>query len=375
MSTSPVEPPGTPRPSPPLPEAIAEQEQRQLWAAARSRPWLRRTWLRVLLLLAASLVLSLLIHYPLRVTAECQLVASERVTVRSELQGVISRVLADEGAVVHAGQVLVRLDERALVAERQSSVAALAKVEAELAALRKGHRQEELRRQQAILVARQKEQQFAAKEHQRSLELARAGVSSQQVAEAAERDLETKRQGVEEARAVLELLQAGTRPEELAAKEAELARARAELGYIEQKYTMLDVRSPIDGVVVTPRFRERRGEALEEGDLVCEVVSAAKMRAELLVPERELDAIELGQPVTVKVESYPSRSFEGKVEFIAPQVTGSDKRVRIVATLDNSQGLLRVNMSGYGQIDAESRSLFHLATRRILRWIRVRYLL
>jgi multidrug efflux pump subunit AcrA (membrane-fusion protein) len=99
------------------------------------------------------------------------------------------------------------------------------------------------------------------------------------------------------------------------------------------------------------------------------------MRAEIFVPEREVDAIELGMPAIVKVESYPMHSFEGKVDFIAPAINGDDKRVRVVVELDNAECLLKANMSGYGEVETGKHSLLHLATRRALRWIRVRYLL
>jgi membrane fusion protein (multidrug efflux system) len=99
------------------------------------------------------------------------------------------------------------------------------------------------------------------------------------------------------------------------------------------------------------------------------------MRAEIFVPEREVDAIEIGMPAVVKVESYPTRPFEGKVDFIAPTVDGEHRHLRVVVELENAAGLLKANMTGYGEIEAGKRSLLDLATRRVLRWIRVRFLL
>jgi putative peptide zinc metalloprotease protein len=178
-----------------------------------------------------------------------------------------------------------------------------------------------------------------------------------------------------EAQAALKLLQAGSRPEEIAAHEAVLHRAQSELGYVDERLAMTIVKAPIDGEILTPRFRERIHEGVEAGALICEIANLRRMRAEVLVPEREVDAIELGMPTLVKVESYPTHPFEGKVGFIAPAVDGDDKRVRVVVDLDNPDKLLKSNMTGYGEVEAGRRSLLHLATRRILRWIRVRYLL
>ena len=357
------------------PAEIAEQEQQALWNAARARAWHQRTWLRVVLVLAALTSAAAIIPYPLRITSECMIIPRERAKVRSELPGVITEILVDEGGAVQKGDVITRLDDRALKADRQKVVADIDRIEAELAVLRQGHRREEILKQQAILAARRNEVEFAAKEADRRGQMVRDGVGSPQAAEAASRDLETKRQAVAEAEAALRLLQAGSRPEEIAAHEAVLQRSRAELAYVDEKLAMTLIRAPIDGEILTPRFHEHLHEGVEAGGLICELANTHRMRAEIFVPEREVDAIALGMPAIVKVESYPTQPFEGKVDFIAPAVGGDDKRVRVVVELDNAAGLLKANMTGYGEVETGKHSLLHLATRRILRWIRVRYLL
>ncbi len=358
-----------------LPAAIAEEEQRELWRVARIRPLLRRPWIRFSLAVGALLVLAALIPYPLRTTAQCTIIPGVRASVRAELRGVIAEILVDEGQAVRKGELIARLDDRALKVERLKVEAEIDKIEAELAVLRKGSRREELQRQEAILAARRGELEFAGKEAARRGEMAREGVGSPQAAEAAERDLETKRQAVAEAQAAMQLLRAGSRPEEVAAQEAVLKRAQAELAYVDEQLKMSEVRSPIDGEILTPRFRERLHESVEAGGLVCEVASMQRMLAEVFAPEGDVDAIALGLPVIVKVESYPTRRFEGVVDFIAPAVEGGSRHVRVVVGLDNTARLLKANMTGYGEIQAADQSLLALATRRMLRWIRVRYLL
>ena len=53
-----------------------------------------------------------------RLATTGSIVASERVDVVSEISGKVEEILFDEGSVVEKGQVLVRLDDRELVAER-----------------------------------------------------------------------------------------------------------------------------------------------------------------------------------------------------------------------------------------------------------------
>jgi putative peptide zinc metalloprotease protein len=229
-----------------------------------------------------------------------------------------------------------------------------------------------------VVEARRTAVAFADKERARRADMLRDGVGSRQTHDEAELDLQIKQRAASEARAALALLEAGSRPEEIAAREAELARARAELEFLDQQLDeMMVIRSPIDGVVVTPKLRERLNESVAAGGLVCEVANTRAVRAEIFVLEREADTIGLGMPVVVKVESHPMQPFRGAVGFIAPAMEKRDRAnvVRVVATLDNRDGLLRQDMTGYGEVECGRRSLLDLATRRLLRWIRVRFLL
>lgn len=360
--------------------ASVDAEQEALWRQAHpARPrWYQRGSLHVLVAVAAITAAAALIQYPLYITAECAIVPTERVYVRSPVSGVLAEILVDEGTPLHKGDVIARLDDRQLTADRRKALAEIERIDAELLRLRHGARPEEISQQRAVYQARRTAVDFAEKEANRRAEMAREGVGSRQAQDEAQLDLQVKQKAAAEAAAALQLVEAGSRPEEIAALEAQRKRARAELDFLEQKLAdMMTIRAPIDGVVLTPRFRERLRESVEAGGLVCEIANPSRVRAEIYIPEREADTVAVGMPAVVKVESYPLRPFRGSVDFIAPAVEVRDRAnvVRVAATLDNREGLLRQDMTGYGEVECGHRSLFDLATRRLLRWIRVRFLL
>lgn len=362
----------------PAPPHVADAEQAAVWRHARATRWYHRTSLRLVLAVAALVGALAVVPWPLHVTADCVIIPSERAYVRSPIAGEIAEILVDEASHVAKGDVIARLDDRHLVAERAKAAADIARIEAELTRLQHGNRKEEIARQRAILEAKTSDVEFARAEADRRTTMYAEGVSAQQAVTAAQHDLQVNEAARSEAAAALKLLLAGSRPEEIAVAEAQLERARAELVYIEQQLTdMVVIRAPIDGVVLTSRFRERLHEHVDAGGLVCEIANLATVRAEIFVPERETDSLAVGRPVTVKVESYPTQPFDGKVDFIAPSVERSDRTntVRISVALDNRAGRLKQDMHGYGEIDCGNRTILQIWTRRLIRWIRVRFLI
>jgi len=358
----------------PQQEQPAQREQDELWNSVRKK-WYQRTWVRVLGVLALLVGTSAIVPYPLRITAECTIIPTERATVRSELPGVLAEIVVNEGQAVKKGDVIAHLDTRALKSERDKTVAEIDKLQADLSRLRHGHRPEEIEQARAALAARRTEADYAAKQARRGAEMLREGVGSKQAAEQSSRDLASRSRAIGEAEAALKLLEAGARPEEIAAQEAEVKRAQVELQFVDDKLAMSTIRAPIDGTILTPHFKEHVNAGVEAGGTVCEIANLTHMRAEILVPERDVDVIEVGMLATVKVESFPTHPFEGKVNFVAPIVDDKDHRVRVVVDLDNAKAMLMSNMTGYGEVKTTDHSLLHLATRRFVRWIRVRFLL
>lgn len=374
-----AEPEAEPAPQeaqPETPEGV-EAEQQALWQEMRKVKWHQRTWVRVLLVLGALVLAAAIVPYPLKITSETVIVPLERAYVRAKTAGIIAEITVDEAAVVRKGDVLARLDDRELKTEQRKAAAEIQRIEAEIVRLRRGARSEEIEGQRAVVAAAANEVAFARKEATRRARMAQQGVGSVQARDQAEHEFRVKQKALAEASAALRLLKAGSRPEEIAAREAELDRAKAQLAFVDEQLELTVIRAPIDGVLLTPKFRERLFEKIEAGGLLCQIAQTDRMRAEIYLSENDMDSVEVGQPVVVKVQSYPTREFTGKVEFLAPTVErkGDENRVRVVSELANGEGLLKQDMTGYGEINCGDRTVLSLLTRRVLRWVRVRFLL
>src|SRR5205814_2825948 len=119
---------------------------------ATHAPWRRRLVLTGVAALAAAAAVA--VPLPYRITEDCQIEAARRAHLRFGVAGRVSQVLAREGDRVERGQVVARLYPGELQNELERARARSKKVEAELAALERGARQEEL--EQARLAAARK---------------------------------------------------------------------------------------------------------------------------------------------------------------------------------------------------------------------------
>lgn len=152
---------------------------------------------------------------------------------------------------------------------------------------------------------------------------------------------------------------------------ARLQQASAELELYRTRLDQTHLRSPISGVVVTPRLEERVGQLLKRGDVFGQVVNLDSAWVEVAVAENEVGEIGPGQEAWVKLNTFPERKFVGQVVRVSPQGREqADARVfDVIVEIPNDEGLLRPGMSGRGKILARRASVGYLLARAPARWL------
>jgi RND family efflux transporter MFP subunit len=139
--------------------------------------------------------------------------------------------------------------------------------------------------------------------------------------------------------------QAGTEQVREAYWKSELARAR-------EKLDRTVLRAPWDGIVTTPRVENFVGRRLAHGDTFAEVIDSSALSMDVAIPEEDDTLLRVGQHASVKLESCPTRTFEGSVVVVAPQsAMASEKRVFYArVAVQNPDGTVRSGMQGLGKI-------------------------
>ncbi len=174
----------------------------------------------------------------------------------------------------------------------------------------------------------------------------------------------------------LSLAQANTRRAQF--NYADLGYARSEQESQSERYrsasrqlAVLQITSPISGVVVTPRIRNLAGSFVAEGTELAEIDATQTLKARIFVPDFELHRVAPGAPVSLKLESQ-FQPVLGQVSAISPtpldlpaglihieQYKGLTPPPQYVVTVVvvNRSGALRAGMSGDAKIQVRRRSL------------------
>jgi multidrug resistance efflux pump len=338
----------------------------------------RWRWGRRLLGVLAVVTLAFFVRLELRVVGEVIIAPEQHADLRAGIDGIIDQVLFDEGDLVEAGDLVALLSEADLRPELEQVRAQMAEQEAQLRMLVAGPRLGRIEVARSAAAKASERLRFARIELERLTKLNAAALTSLKDLEYAREAVAVRGKELEEARGELQILLEGTRIEEIEALQAELARLQARGRHLESQISRLEIASPIDGLVTTPKLKERVGEFVERGDLIAEVHSFAAVTAEIAVPEPDIAEVEVGQRVLVKVRAYPDRTFEGSVVRISPTVTADESRigyrtVTVETFIENPDSLLKSDMTGTAKIECGSRSLGDLLTRRIARSVRLEF--
>lgn len=358
--------------------------------------------------------------------------------VHSPVTGFISRILVDEGSHVKAGDPIVQLTSTDLESQITTKEAELRGVDATLAKLRSGTRPEQLTAaedkvtrlknwvnlgQQEVerarnahtqeiravtqRIERSKTQWEFAKQSYSDSErlyqlkaLAGAQLRSEQVqlaslasqieeAEADRRvkeahgirsiegELARREQELADAESQLELLRAGTRPEEIAAEAARQDQLQQQYKHLKSQREKLIVTAPVSGVVATPRLKEKLGQLATPGLPICVIENGATSRAEISVPEDDMSGVRPGQSVVLKARALPFETFNASVDRIAPTATvlaAKQRNVLVVhCDLSNQDGRLCSGMTGFGRVFLGYRSLGSVLVSKALGYLRTEF--
>jgi membrane fusion protein (multidrug efflux system) len=247
-------------------------------------------------------------------------VKADNTTIAPKVSGYLTEVLVGDNESVDAGRVLARIDDRDFRVALDQAIADVAAARAAIAS-----KQAQLDAQHAIIDAAEAtvdvdkaQLTFAQQESKRYSDLANTGYGSVQNAQQAQSRLSAAQATLERdtanrisAQKQVDLLTAGISEATAQAAHSEAVQAQAELNL---GYTTIT--APVDGVVGNRTLRV--GQFVQAGTQLMSVVPANGLYVIANYKETQLTNVREGQPVDIKVDTFPGKVVHGHVDSIAP---------------------------------------------------------
>ncbi|MEJ2677634.1 MAG: efflux RND transporter periplasmic adaptor subunit [Gemmatimonadota bacterium] len=240
--------------------------------------------------------------------------------------GQITSIAVEEGDKVKAGQVLAHLDATELDARLAAAQAQAQAAQAVLRELERGARPEELAQARAAERAARQRYEDAKRDMERAQRLFAGGAISQESHDKAQTAFDVAQAAYDQAREQRQLVQAGPRPERIAAQRALVRQAQAAVRQVDANLAHAVVEAPFDGVV-TVKHREE-GETVSPGLPVVTVMNPGDRWIRIYVPENQVGRVSIGQKAVIRSDSYPGREYDGVVTFIASQAEFTPRNVQ-----------------------------------------------
>lgn len=248
------------------------------------------------------------------------------VAVSFKIAGRVAERLVSEGYEVKAGQVIARLDDTDLRQEVNLQRAEVAAAEATLNELERGSRPEEIRQGEAVFASAKAEEERWAKEYKRMKELQEEEVVSANDLEAVRMSFHTAQSKVHEAEQSLILLRKGPRLEKIEEARARWKRAQEALALAETKLGYATLASPMDGLVLSENIEA--GEYVLAGTPIVTIGRMNPVWLRAYIDETDLGRVRVGQEARVRTDSYPNKSYRGRISFIASDSEFTPKNVQ-----------------------------------------------
>jgi hypothetical protein len=154
---------------------------------------------------------------------------------------------------------------------------------------------------------------------------------------------------------------------------ARIEKVRAQFDLAEDHLARTRIVAPFDGIVVSGDRSQELGSPIERGELLFEVAPLDDYRAVLLVDERDVADVVVGQQGQLVFSAFPEAPVAFTIEQLTPVATASEGRnsFRVEATLAETPERLRPGLEGVAKIDVDRRRLIWIWTRRAVDWLRL----
>lgn len=270
-----------------------------------------------------------------------------RISIGSQIVGVVKNIPVTEGQNVQAGQVLIELDDAEWRAAAQ---------QADMLALQAQARLRQVRELQAPVAAQSLVQaeinvSYAEKQWHRNVDLFTKSFISQAALDEAKKNVDLTQVQLQTAKKQVQTTHPTGSDYQIAATALSQAEANSKIAYSRRQYTV--IKTPIAGTLISRDVET--GDVVQPGKALMTLSPLGATQLVVQIDEKNLPLLVLGQLARASADAYPALNFSVAISYINPSVDLQRGSVEIKLNVLEPPAYLRQDMTVSVDIQVATR--------------------
>jgi multidrug efflux pump subunit AcrA (membrane-fusion protein) len=280
----------------------------------------------------------------LEILAVGTILPHQEVIVTPKLSGKIEKIYVEEGDLVKAGKILVKLDQSDFVLAVRQAEANLRTAQANLANLLAGARVEKIEQAKAGLHQCQANLINAEKEYQRMKQLATMGAVAGRQLDTTIAQYESAVAQVKQAQEQLDMLKKGPTEEEIEIARAQVSQAEVGLAVAKKNLKDTLMEAPFSGLI-TARYVDEGVQIYTAPKTdILKLTDLGRIKVRVPISERDFPKVKVGIPAECKMDALPGEIFQGKITRVIPEINPVSRNFDVEVEIPNPHLRLKSGM-------------------------------
>ena len=260
-----------------------------------------------------------------------------RISVGSQIVGVVKNIPVSEGQIVQAGQVLIELDDAEWRAAAQ---------QADMLVLQAQARLRQVHEVQAPVAAQSLVQaeinvSYAEKQWHRNVDLFTKSFISQVALDEAKKNVDLTQAQLQTAKKQVQTTHPTGSDYQIAATALSQAEANSKVAYSRRQHTI--IKTPIAGTLISRDVET--GDVVQAGKALMTLSPSGATQLVVQIDEKNLPLLVLGQLARASADAYPTLNFSAAISYINPSVDLQRGSVEIKLNVPEPPVYLRQDMT------------------------------
>jgi RND family efflux transporter MFP subunit len=261
--------------------------------------------------------------------------AKDEVDLSFQVSGPLVSLPVDVGTEVKKGDLVAAIDPRDFQTALESAQGNLDRARANLLAMERGARPEELEQLKAAVQEAESSNRQAIAEHQRSVELLPQRAVSQSDFDMTLARKERTAAQLKSAQEALNIGLAGARAEDLEAKRSEIRALEATVANAKNQLDYTVLKAPFDGVVAA-RYVDNY-QTVQAKQPILRLLDIAQIEVTVQIPEGLIALVPQVKSVLCRFDAFAGREFRGKVTRIGSEASETTRTYPVTVAVEQPE--------------------------------------